>query len=41
MTGSLYEEVEGVLSGYGDKYVDMLKGATVTWERKAGGKWQE
>lgn len=41
MTGPLYEEVEGVLSGYGDKYVDMLKGATVTWGRKAGGKWKE
>lgn len=41
ITGVMYEQVEGMLGAYGDKYVDMLKDATVHWGRKAGGSWKE
>lgn len=39
--GATFEQVEGMLGAYGDQYVDMLKDATVTWGRKAGGAWKE
>lgn len=39
--GATFEQVEGMLGAYGDQYVDMLKDATVTWGRKAGGVWKE
>lgn len=41
ITGVMYEQVEDMLGAYGDKYVGILKDATVHWGRKAGGSWKE
>ena len=41
ITGVMYEQVEDMLGAYGDKYVGILKDATVHWGRKAGGAWKE
>lgn len=37
--GTMFTSLESVLSGMGEKYVDMLQDQTVTFGRKTGGSW--
>lgn len=41
VAGTVYEQVDALLTSLGSGYVDQLQDATVTWGRKSGGLWNE